>query len=75
MAHPDSPELWEGLVEQASRHTGPVRWLVPGYQEPAVGGPARAKFHGAARYLMMIKTVAVPVMRPQWPLWRLRVGS
>ena len=65
MAHPEFPELWEGLVERALYQGGLVRWLVPDYQEPAAGLPVRRQFHDTARYLMMIKTVAVPVGRPE----------
>jgi hypothetical protein len=64
MVHPEFPQLWPGLAEQALREQGPVRWLVPDYQEAALGSLVWRGFHDTARYVVMIKTVAVPVTRP-----------
>ncbi len=64
MVHPEFPQLWPDLAEQALRQEGPVRWLVPDYQEPALGSLVWRGFHDTARYLVMIKRVAVPVVRP-----------
>ena len=60
-AHPNHPELWNVLVERALSQGGIQNWLVPDYQEMVTELLLRRKFHEAARYTMMIKTVAVPV--------------
>lgn len=64
MSHPEFPELWEEVVEQALCQEGPQRWLVPDYQDVVAQLLLRRQFHDTAHYLMMIKTVAVPVSRP-----------
>ena len=62
MAHPDNPELWEVLVERTVGQGGHQRWLVPDYQKEVPGLLLQRRFQEVARYSMMIKTVAVPVL-------------
>jgi hypothetical protein len=62
LAYPNNPDLWELLVERAVAQEGLQRWLVPDYQELVTSLLLRRKFHEMARYTMMIKTVAVPVV-------------
>ena len=64
VAHTDNPELWEALVDRTVREGGLQRWLVPDYQKEVPGLLLRRQFHEVARYSMMIKTVAVPVLNP-----------
>lgn len=64
MAHPDHPQLLPAMVNLALSHAGPQRWLVPDYQKAVQDQLLDHNFHEVARYTMLIKTVAVPVMRP-----------
>ncbi len=56
--HPNHPELVSHLI-QLSRQT--QNWLIPSYQENIVDLLTRQGFHDAGHYIMLIKTVAVPV--------------
>jgi hypothetical protein len=62
LAHPGNPDLWEVLVDSALARKGLLRWLVPEYQEHAASLLLRREFHEVARYTMLIKTLAVPVV-------------
>lgn len=62
LAHPGSPELWEELVGWAQAQKGPQRWLVPDYQELVAELLLRRRFRKVARYNVMIKMVAAPVL-------------
>ena len=64
MVHPDSPELWEELVDRTVDRGGRQSWLVPDYQKEIPGLLLQRGFKEVARYCMMIKTVAVPVLSP-----------
>jgi hypothetical protein len=64
MAHPDHPQLLPAMVNLALSHPGPQRWLVPDYQKAVQDQLLNHNFHEVARYTMLIKTVAVPVMCP-----------
>ena len=64
LAHPNSPDLWDGLVEQALAQGGLHRWLVPDYQDVVTNLLLRRNFRAVASYSMMTKTVAVPVLTP-----------
>jgi hypothetical protein len=61
MAHPDHPELLSQLMTLSSSNPGYQRWLVPDYQQPVCD---QLSYHGlqeAARYTMLVNTVAAPV--------------
>ena len=62
LAHPDSPELWEALVDRTVAQGGHQWWLVPDYQSEVPGLLLRRRFKEVARYIMMINRVAVPVL-------------
>ena len=62
MAHPDNPEVWEALLQRTVGQGGPQKWLVPDYQMEVAGLLLQRRFREVARYSMMIKTAAVPVM-------------
>jgi hypothetical protein len=62
LVHPDSSDLWRGLVEMTLAHRGLQRWLVPDYQTLAADILLGHGFYETARFTMLIKTVAVPVM-------------
>jgi hypothetical protein len=64
MAHPDHPQLLPAMVNLALSHPGPQRWLVPDYQKAVQDQLLEHNFQEVARYTMLIKTVAVPVMCP-----------
>ncbi|MBC8279189.1 MAG: hypothetical protein H8E48_00240, partial [Chloroflexi bacterium] len=56
--HPNHPEVVSPLM-QLSHQT--QNWLIPSYQENITELLTRQGFHEAGRYIMLIKTVAVPV--------------
>ena len=62
LVHPDSSDLCRGLVELALAHGGRQRWLVPDYQTLAADILLGHGFYETARFTILIKTVAVPVM-------------
>lgn len=62
LVHPDHSELWRGLVDLALAHGGLELWLVPDYQTTIADILLDLGFRETARFTMMIKTVAVPVM-------------
>ncbi len=62
LVHPGKPDLWELLVERALARKGLIRWLVPEHQELVASLLHRREFHEVARYTMLIKTLAVPVV-------------
>ena len=62
LVHPDNPGLWEDLVECALVREGPVRWLVPEYQELVASLLLRRGFREVAQYNLLIKTLAVLVV-------------
>jgi hypothetical protein len=64
MTHPDHPQLLPAMVNLALSHAGPQKWLVPDYQKAVQDQLRQHKFREVARYTMLIKTVAVPVMCP-----------
>jgi len=59
LAHNDYPDVMPHLV-QMSCNT--LDWLVTSYQENAVDLLTRQGLHEAGRYIMLIKTVTVPVI-------------
>ncbi len=62
VAHPCNPDLWEVLVDSALARKGLLRWLVPEYQERLASLLLSREFHEVARYTMLIKALAVPVV-------------
>ena len=52
----------EVLVAQTVDQGGRQSWLVPDYQKEIPGLLLKRRFKEVARYCMMIKTVAVPVL-------------
>jgi hypothetical protein len=61
MAHPDHPEVLGPLINRSLSNSSFQRWLVPDYQQPV---HERLSYHGlreAARYTLLINTVAAPV--------------
>ena len=62
LVHPDCSDLWRGLVELTLSHGGRQRWLVPDYQTITADILLGHGFHETARFTILIKTVAVPVM-------------
>jgi hypothetical protein len=64
MVHPDHPQLLPALVNLALSHAGPQRWLVPDYQKAVQDQLRQHNFRETARYTVLIKTVAVPVLCP-----------
>jgi hypothetical protein len=62
LADPGDPDLWETLVDSALAQKGLLRWLVPGHQELVASLLLRREFYEVARYTMLIKTLAVPVV-------------
>jgi hypothetical protein len=63
MVHPDHPDVLSQLVNLALSTPGAHKWLVPGYQEPVCDQLGYRGFQERARYTMLIKKVAVPVMQ------------
>jgi hypothetical protein len=63
MVHPDHPDVLSQLVDLALSTPGAHKWLVPGYQEPVCDQLGYRGFQQRARYTMLIKKVAVPVMQ------------
>jgi hypothetical protein len=64
MVHPDHPDVLSRLVTFALSTPGTHRWLVPSYQETVCDQLGYRGCQERARYTMLIKTVAVPVMQP-----------
>jgi hypothetical protein len=64
MVHPAHPDVLSQLVTLALSTPGTHRWLVPSYQKPVCDQLGYRGSQEKARYTMLIKTVAVPVMRP-----------
>jgi hypothetical protein len=64
MVHPDHPDVLSQLVTLALSTPGTHRWLVPSYQKPVCDQLGYRGSQEKARYTMLIKMVAVPVMRP-----------
>lgn len=62
LVHPDSADLWRGLVEMTLAHGGRQRWFVPDYQAVTADLLLGHGFCETARFTMLVKTVAVPVM-------------
>ena len=62
MAHPEDSESLPALVARAMAHQGLHRWLVPDYQSREKEALLRKGMQEVARYTVLIKTVAVPVM-------------
>ena len=64
LVHPGDPSLLKALVARALAQEGVQRWLVPDYQEEVVTQLLESQFHEVARYSVMVKRVAVPVVNP-----------
>lgn len=62
LVHPDHSELWRGLVELTLAHGGRQRWLVPDYQTITADILQGHGFYETARFTMLIRPMAVPVM-------------
>ena len=62
MVHPNHPELIESLTRLALSRTGHQRWLAPNYQETVCDQLNYGGLQEAARFTMLINTVAAPVM-------------
>lgn len=62
LVHPDSSKLWRDLVELTLARGGRQRWLVPNYQTITADILLGHGFYETARFTVLIKTVAVPVM-------------
>ncbi|MDA0264120.1 MAG: hypothetical protein O3A93_13075 [Chloroflexi bacterium] len=58
LAHPDHPGVMPNLVQMSC---DTPNWLMPSYQENAAELLRRRDLREAGRYIMLIKTVAVPV--------------
>jgi hypothetical protein len=61
MAHPDHPEVLDSLMNFSLSNPGYQRWLVPDYQQPVRDQLSYRGLREAARYTMLINTVAAPV--------------
>ena len=61
MAHPDHPELLDPLMTLSLSDPSYQRWLVPDYQQPVRDQLSSRGLREAARYTMLINTVAAPV--------------
>jgi hypothetical protein len=64
LARPEHPEVLSQMVSLALATPGKQRWLVPNYQPTVVDQLHLRGFQEMGRYTMLIKTVAVPAMRP-----------
>jgi hypothetical protein len=61
MVHPDHPQVLGPLITHSLSNSSFQRWLVPDYQQPVHD---QLSYHGlreAARYTMLINSVAAPV--------------
>ncbi|MDA0733633.1 MAG: hypothetical protein O2909_03130 [Chloroflexi bacterium] len=61
MAHPDHPELLNQLMTLSLSNPSYQRWLVPDYQQPVRDQLNYRGLREAARYTMLVNTVAAPV--------------
>ena len=61
MAHPDHPELLDQLMTFSASNPSYQRWLVPDYQQHACDQLNYRGLREAARYTMLVNTVAAPV--------------
>jgi hypothetical protein len=61
MAHPDHPEVLGPLMNRSLANPSFQRWLVPDYQQPVRDQLGSRGLREAARYTMLINTVAAPV--------------
>ena len=61
MAHPDHPELLAQLMTSSLSNLSYQRWLVPDYQQPVCDQLNYRGLREAARYTMLVNTVAAPV--------------
>ena len=64
LLHPDQSHLLPGLLKLAHNTLSTQRWLVADYQELIAGHLQHQGLQPIARYTMLIKTVAAPVMSP-----------
>ena len=64
MYHPGFPEVLPALLTKGLAIAGPHKWLIPDYQEMAQELLVRRGFGETARYLVLVKTVAAPIMAP-----------
>ncbi len=62
MSHPGYPDALPAMLEQAMACPGLHRWLVPDYHNREREALLRRGLQEVARYTVLIKTVAVPVM-------------
>ncbi len=62
MVHPKHPELIESLTRLALSRPGNQRWLAPNYQETVCDQLSYRGLQEAARFTMLINTVAAPVV-------------
>lgn len=61
MTHPDHPEVLDPLMTLSLANPNYQRWLVPDYQQPVHDQLSYRGLREAARYTMLINTVAAPV--------------
>ena len=61
MAHPDHPKLLDQLMTLSSSKPSYQRWLVPDYQQSICDQLNYRGLPEAARYTMLVNTVAAPV--------------
>ena len=64
MAHPEHPESLSALANLALARPNPMRWLVPDYQEMTKNLLMYHGFEEKAKYVVLIKTVAIREMTP-----------
>jgi hypothetical protein len=63
MARLDYPDVLSEMVSFATSNPGTQRWLVPNYQGRVCDQLRYRGFQEMARYTMLVKTVAAPVMQ------------
>ena len=64
MYHPGFPDALPALLYNALAQPGLNKWLIPDYQEMAHELLLRRGLVETARYVVLVKTVAAPVMSP-----------
>ncbi len=64
MYHPDFPDALPALLASGLARQGLHKWLIPDYQEMAQELLLRRGLSEVARYVVLVKTVAAPVMMP-----------
>ena len=64
MYHPDFLDALPALLATGLARQGLHKWLIPDYQEMALELLLRRGLRETARYVVLVKTVAAPVMMP-----------